>query len=90
MIPADTGSFMVDATSAIFLQVQALPQDQQVPAIVILVNVGIFVGDLPEQVVKVVHGSGGLELFCIVSTALGALTKAALVIRGYLDAIKVC
>ena len=88
MLAADVRAVVVDTAAAIFLQVQAGAFHEQIPAVIIFVDTNIFVRNLPQQMVKIVHGARGLQLFGDVGAAFGTVTETAFVFCGDLDAVE--
>jgi len=88
MFAANLRAILVDSTAAIVLEVQATIVDEQVPAILVLVNLGVGVGDLLQQHVEVFRRPGGMSLMGQIGTAGRALAEATLVVGGDPDLLR--
>jgi hypothetical protein len=82
MLAAYLRAGVVDTAAAAGLKVRAGIVDQQKPAVLVLVHLGVEVRDLPQQHVKVFHRTRGLDPLGQVGAAGRAPAEAALVVRG--------
>lgn len=57
----------------------ALAQYQQEPAVIILENMDVFMGDLPQQQIKVFHGGGFVYVLGNILAAFRFMATIALV-----------
>jgi hypothetical protein len=82
MFSTDGWALFVDTATAITLKEVATVVDDQKPAIFILIELYLLMGNLPEQGLEVGLATGGVNLLGKVATAGCSTTEATFVISG--------
>jgi hypothetical protein len=82
VVAADLRAGRVDAAAAVRLEEAAAVVDQQEPAVLVLVYLGIMVGQLPQQRIEVLDRARGVDLLGQVGAAGGVGAESALVLGG--------
>lgn len=79
ILSANSWTLLINGTAATLADKLTTVVDYQKPAIIILINLNVPVGDLPEQGLKVIFAAWSINLLSKVTAAFGPAAEAAFV-----------